>query len=133
MGLERLFLLKMLKKSGRVFSAFFTFFVVSIAWVLFRADSIANAMDFYSIMFSPNFQSVDLLITPQLIVLLIASAFFSFWALIPRIEKWQMQLFTGVRGTVSLIALTLVALFLFVLGLSHVTAVGFNPFIYFRF
>jgi hypothetical protein len=76
---------------------------------------------------------VDFMITPQLIVLLIASAFFSFWALAGKIEKWQMQLYTGIRSTAGLIAITIAALIVFIIGLSQVTASGFNPFIYFRF
>jgi alginate O-acetyltransferase complex protein AlgI len=133
MSVERLFLTKLMKKAGRIASAMFTFFVVTIGWVIFRAETTDHAFEIYNLMFSMNRQVVDFMVTPQLIVLLIVSAVFSFWALAGKIEKWQMQLYTGIRSTGGLIAITLAALFLFILGLSQVTATGFNPFIYFRF
>ncbi|MBE0661424.1 MAG: MBOAT family protein [Bacteroidales bacterium] len=133
MSVERLFLTKLMKKAGRVIAVFFTFFVVTLGWVIFRADSLTHAVEIYSLMFSLNFQVVDFLITPQLIVLLIVSTVFSFWALAPGIEKWQMKIYTGIRTTNGLIAITVSAFILFIMGLSQVTASGFNPFIYFRF
>jgi alginate O-acetyltransferase complex protein AlgI len=133
MSIERLFLTKYMKKAGRIVSVMLTFFVVTIGWVMFRADTTSHAFEIYSLMFSINSNVVDFMITPQLIVLLIASAIFSFWALAGKIEKWQMQLYTGVRSIGGLIAITIAALILFIMGLSQVTATGFNPFIYFRF
>lgn len=133
MSMERLFLTKLMKKAGKLFAVFFTFFVVSIGWVIFRADSTAHAFEFYSLMFSLNFQVVDFLFTPQFKVLLVVSTVFSFWALVPGIEKWQMKIYAGTQSTGGLIAITVAALLLFIMGLSQVTATGFNPFIYFRF
>ena len=133
MALEKAFLSKVLKRTGRVFPAICTFFLVTLGWVLFRADSTQYALGFYLQMFSFSGINVDYVIQPQLIILLVASAIFSLWALIPGIEKRQMQLYTEVRSTAGLSALTAFGIILFVIGLSQVTATGFNPFIYFRF
>jgi len=133
MTIERLFLARLFKKSGKVVAAVATFLIVTISWVIFRAESMECAREFLQLMFSVTRRSVDFIVTPQLIILLFASAFFSFWALIPGIEKWQMQVFTGIRSTTGLVLITVCSAILFIIGLSQVTATGFNPFIYFRF
>ncbi len=133
MAVERLFLMRLLKKSGRVPSIIFTFLAVIIGWVMFRAESVEHAIDFYTMMFSLSFQTKDFIITPQLIVLLIITSIFTFSAIFSGIEKWQMKIFTEINSLTGLIILNLVGVLLFILGLSQVTATGFNPFIYFRF
>lgn len=133
MAIERVFLMKALKKTGKIFSAIFTFFLVTLGWVLFRADSVGHAFEYYAQMFSFTAKNIDFIIRPQLVILLLIAAFFSFWALLPNIEKLQMRLYTGVRSIWGLMVITLAALVLFIIGLSQVTATGFNPFIYFRF
>lgn len=133
MAMERLFLMRWLKKSGRIPAAVFTFIVVTIGWVLFRAQSVDEASGIISLMFSFDFQTVDFMVMPQLTIVLIASAVFSFLAFYRPVEKWQMRLFNGITSTSGLITLSVAAIFLFIIGLSQVTATGFNPFIYFRF
>lgn len=133
MAIEKLFLLKALKKTGKIFSALFTFLIVTLGWVLFRSFSVSHALEFYSAMFSFSAYSIDYSIQPKLVILLFLATVFSFWALIPGIEKWQMHLFTGIKSTAGLIAITAAGIILFITGLSQVTASGFNPFIYFRF
>jgi len=133
MAIERLFLARLFKKSGKIVAAAITFLVVTISWVIFRAESMEYARELLRLMFSATQRSVDFIVTPQLIILLLVSAFFSFWALIPGVEKWQMQVFTGVKSTTGLVAITACSVLLFIIGLSQVTATGFNPFIYFRF
>jgi alginate O-acetyltransferase complex protein AlgI len=80
MAIEKAFLLKALKRTGKVFPAIFTFFLVTLGWVLFRADSPQHAFDFYVQMFSFSGFNIDYIIQPQLIVLLVDAAVFSFWA-----------------------------------------------------
>lgn len=133
MAAERLFLSRLLKKSGKIIAAGLTFIIVTVSWVIFRAGSMEYAGEFLQLMFSLTRRSVDFLVTPQLIILLLVSAFFSFWALIPGVEKFQMQMFTGVKTTTGIIIITIGSVLLFIIGLSQVTATGFNPFIYFRF
>ena len=49
--LDRLFLLKILEKIGKVPSVLFTFFVVAMAWVLFRIENWNDALTFYKQLF----------------------------------------------------------------------------------
>lgn len=133
LALERLFLMRLLKKSGRIPAIAFTFLAVIVGWVLFRSESVSYAIDFYSVMFSFNNRAADFMITPQLTILLITSGIFAFAAIFKKVERWQMRIFTGINSLTGLIILTISSVLLFILGLSQVTATGFNPFIYFRF
>lgn len=133
MALERLFLMRWLKKSGRIPATAFTFIVVTIGWVLFRSQSVEEARSIIDLMFGFHFKAADFLIVPQLTIVLIAAAVFSFAAIYRPLEKLQMRLFVGINSITGLAALTVAAVFLFIVGLSQVVAIGFNPFIYFRF
>ncbi len=133
MALEKLFLMRLLKRSGKIISVAFTFFVVVIGWVMFRADSVSYAFDYYSVMFSLSKAGSDFMITPQLVILLIVSGIFSFSAIIKRINKWQITVFEHNENLKGIFLRMVATIILFVVGLSYVTASGFNPFIYFRF
>jgi alginate O-acetyltransferase complex protein AlgI len=133
MAYEKLYLAKRLKKAGKIPATLITFIVVTLGWVVFRADSLQHALGLYKVMFLPQYKSIEFIITPELITLLLMAAFFSFAAMIPKVESLQMKLFTGIRSTFGLGVMTVTALLLFAAGLSYVVASGFNPFIYFRF
>ncbi|MDP5066953.1 MAG: MBOAT family protein, partial [Crocinitomicaceae bacterium] len=59
--LDRLFLLKVLEKIGRVPAAIFTFFVVAMAWVLFRLEEWSMAKQYFIQLFDFNdFKNIEL-------------------------------------------------------------------------
>ncbi len=133
LALDRLFLLKLLKPAGRVPSILITFTIIVVGWVFLRSESIAYATSFISLMFGFVTRPTDFIIDQQLIVTLIFATMFAFFGFRKAIEKWQMHLFTSVNSNTGLILITVSGIILFVMGISHVTAQGFNPFIYFRF
>jgi len=131
--LDRLFLLRLSERMGRIPSVVLTYFVTLIGWVLFRSESLPAAWNYLDSMFSwsGNFIHEDL--TPHFWFVLIAGILFAFFAIIPGVERWQERQLNDPYPTgKTILAGVAVLLFLFY-SMASITASGFNPFIYFRF
>ncbi|MBN1198315.1 MAG: MBOAT family protein [Bacteroidales bacterium] len=130
--IDRLFLVKWMKRAGRIPAIAFTFLVLVIGWVIFRAESMDYAWFYIRRMFlfmeTPN----DVWLNAKFWTVLVMAIFFSFWGGWKRIEKWSGKLYDA-PGNTAVIVMTLVAILLFVLSEATITASGFSPFIYFRF
>jgi alginate O-acetyltransferase complex protein AlgI len=132
--LDRLFLLKFLEKIGKVPAAIFTFFVVAMAWVLFRIESWTNAKIFYSQLIDIKDIKFIQLNNSFYIILLLAilfsvmgrSGIFQRASNFLTIENPSLS----ISKSALLILITIVLLFLSIVFLS---ASNLNPFIYYRF
>jgi alginate O-acetyltransferase complex protein AlgI len=133
MILERLFLLKFYRKTSRYLGFFITFLATVMGWVLFRSATVSAGWMFIKEMWSFQLHIPEFLISPKFITMLVVAALFSFPALAPAVEKWQMRIFSPEHSPIQHTLLTLAAIILFVVSLSAITATGFSPFIYFRF
>ena len=131
---DRMFLLKVYRKIGKVPSIVITYFIVLVSWVFFRADNLPEAVAYLQRMFIFD-STVGLtgLFTIKFYAILCVAVFFSFWGGFPSIENWQIRLFREKQVSSVIIILGLSAALLFLLSLSAITSSGFNPFIYFRF
>ena len=130
---DRLFLLKMFQKIGKIPSIVITFFFTLIGWVLFRADNIFMARDYLNNMFDFDFSNDVIYFNNKFITILIISIFFSFWGGFNNIEKWQKKLFSQGKNLKVVISMFVISIVLLVACVGSITSSGFNPFIYFRF
>jgi alginate O-acetyltransferase complex protein AlgI len=130
--LERLFLLRWLRKAGKVPSILFTFLVLVIGWVIFRSESLDFAWYYLRRMFLFVECRNEIWLNPKFWTMLGVAVFFSFWGSWNRISKWVEKLYSA-PGTLTVILFTVLALALFVLSEAAITSGGFTPFIYFRF
>jgi alginate O-acetyltransferase complex protein AlgI len=132
--IERMFLLAYLKKAGLI-SVLYTFLIVMIGWVFFKAESLGYAADFITRMFSFNesasfHYSIDKLTLFSFLI----SAFFSFFILFPFGKKIQDYIYYNEdKNALFYLCYTGAAVSLFVISLASITSSNFNPFIYFRF
>lgn len=132
--LDRIFLLKVLKRLGTVVSVAVTFFLVMMGWVIFKIEGDLNKVWLYfdrlfDFSWDPNFN-----LLPDFLPLLAVALFFSFFS-VSSVGK-RMQDFVFNRNSYSLPAnglFLMIAVSLFILSASSVISSGFNPFIYFRF
>lgn len=131
--LDRLFLLKLYKKIGKLPSVIITFFITLIGWVFFRADSMRQAGFYIKKMFSGDFRDLDYFLDMKFYVILILAFVFSFMALNVTNERWQERILSPLQSNRSIILITIWAAIFFIICLSSITSSGFNPFIYFRF
>jgi len=132
--LDRLFLLKFLEKIGKVPAAIFTFFVVAMAWVLFRIESWTNAKIFYSQLIDIKDIKFIQLNNSFYLVLLLAILFSVLGrsGVFQRVSHFLMieNPTLSISKSAILTLITIVLLFLSVVFLS---ASNLNPFIYYRF
>lgn len=132
--IERAFLSKVLDKLGKWISIVYTFGAVAVGWVFFRADSIRQALRFCKrIIRLDQLQLSSIVLSKEFVLIFCIAVLFSFFAIIKPGEKLQNYFYATKHSFKSFALLCSIALLLFILSLSDITASGFNPFIYFRF
>jgi alginate O-acetyltransferase complex protein AlgI len=131
--LDRLFLLKILEKIGRIPAMIFTFFITLIGWVFFRADTLSHAGNYLKAMFSFTGEGQQVFVDQKFVIILVLAVVFSFLAAIIGVEKWQERILNPLPYGWGLKARSGFAVIFFILCLAAVVSSGFNPFIYFRF
>ena len=132
--LDRLFLLKILEKIGKVPSVLFTFFVVAMAWVLFRIENWNDALTFYKQLFDyKDIKFVEL--NNSFIFILLIAIFFSLFGR-TKIGSKAAALLMAQNPVVSLsnaVLITFSAILLLFFSIVFLSASDLNPFIYYRF
>lgn len=131
--LERMGLKNFYDKIGKIPSVIITFLIVMIGWVFFRIESFSEAITFISKMFSFDFGTLSSCYDKQFITTLAVALVFSFMCLLPFGKKIQNFVFYTNYSKSQHIVVWLIALFLLFFNLGSLNAVGFSPFIYFRF
>ncbi|MDB5258064.1 MAG: putative rane protein involved in D-alanine export [Chitinophagaceae bacterium] len=129
--LERSFLLNVYTKIGKLGSTLFTFFVITIGWVFFRIETFSGAIHYLKRMFSFYGSSASL--DTEFYTFFILAVFFSFFTYFKKGKDIHDLIYWSKYTTKMQVFMTLLCLFLFGLSVSFIAAVGFNPFIYFRF
>ena len=110
-----------------------TFLLVMIGWVLFRADNIGHAFDYYKAMFSFNFEGFSWNGGSQFYTTLILAVVFSFLTIFPFGRKIEQVVFYKNFGAWGHVAAWVVSVALLIFSIGALNATGFSPFIYFRF
>ncbi|HPS27191.1 MAG TPA: MBOAT family O-acyltransferase [Bacteroidales bacterium] len=131
--LDRLFLLKLLKRIGKFPSILFTFFITLLGWVLFRCESLEQIIHYFTRLFDFSFRPTNLYFDSRFVIILFVGIFFSFFGAFGGVEKWQEHVYASGQKNRNVIFLSLCSILLFVVCSSAVISSGFNPFIYFRF
>ena len=111
----------------------FTFLIVNLGWVLFRADDIQQAFAYYKALFSFRFDGFAFDAGSQFYTVLILALAFSFLTLFPfgrKLEQWVYYHNYDAKGHVFVWIVAMLLLFTCIAALN---ATGFSPFIYFRF
>ncbi|NOY17458.1 MAG: MBOAT family protein [Gammaproteobacteria bacterium] len=138
--IERAWIGKHLAKMWAPFRYFYAVFVVTIAWVFFRADTLPDALAYLSVMFgmtgdARHIYSVSYMITNEAVIGLIIGIVFS-TPLHPYItRKLSQYKYSNSISVISQKVIPKIALvsLLLALSLSSVATSTYNPFIYFRF
>ena len=130
--LDRLFMLDILKKMGRIPSILLTFLVVVLGWVVFRAETVGDAWHFYQALFAFR-QGATAAVAPQFLLFLLLAVFFSFSPVFRLGDQCMGALYSETHSKGVTIALFTVSMLLFFLSVGNLAVTDFNPFIYFRF
>lgn len=129
---DRLFMLDILKKMGRFPSILLTFFIVVLGWVIFRADTVGGAIDYYQALFAFR-PGTTVLISHQGYLFFVLAILFSFLPALKIGDKWMGLFFNDASTKGSSIILFIISIVLFFLSVGALAVTDFNPFIYFRF
>lgn len=130
---DKLFLVKVMKKLGRIPSVIFTFMIIVLTRCFFRIERIDLSWMFLKRLFAFEFTPFHFSDNPHFYVTMIVAAIFSFITLTNFGLKWQNKVyFTDYNKRQHIIAFVL-SVFGFVFCLGALNATGFSPFIYFRF
>lgn len=131
--LERLFLLKVYDKTGRIVSTIITFLIVVVGWVYFRIEDLDYANHVVKTMFSFNFFDGKFALHNDFYFSLALAAFFSFFACTAFTKNIQARVYGESHTQSTHLVLLGTCILLFYISLSYIAALDFNPFIYFRF
>lgn len=130
--LDKLFLIKLLDRLGKIPSIIFTFFVTIIGWVIFRATSLDQVIYYTKSLF--EFDTSVYYVDRQFWIILFIATAFSFVTIFNRglkLEKFFFFAHSYSKKQMFIVGSILILL-LFLSTISIVSS-GFNPFIYFRF
>ena len=133
MILDRLFLLKILNRMGKIPSVIITFLLVMIGWVVFRLESMDKIIIYMSKLFSLH-SSLEFEAIPAFGFISIIALIFSFLVLFKQGKKLEILVFHTERYALKYhFIFTIVSILLLILSISSISSSDFNPFIYFRF
>lgn len=131
--IERLFLGKLLKKSGAVFSLIYTFIITVLGWVIFRIEDAGAAFVYYKKMLAFDMEGNSVLFETKFKVIFGIAVFFSFFILFPFGKKIQDYVFGEKYSNGFMLLMFIISWLLFAVCVGAITTSSFNPFIYFRF
>jgi len=132
--LDRMFLGKLLDAIGTIPSVLFTFLIVMIGWVFFSLENFSDAINYIKTLFSFDLKASNVVISKEFVFTLVFAAILSFVGLNRIGKQLQGFIYKEFKYTIfQAFAALMVAIVLYGISASYITATGFNPFIYFRF
>lgn len=130
--LERIFLLKVYAKIGKIPSMLITFIIVVIGWTFFKIESVSLGLKYVKAMFS--FKVTGMFQWDHEFYFYFAIAIlFSFFTTFKWGQKIQDDIFVKEYSNTKHLIATFTSIILMMVCMSFIASSGFNPFIYFRF
>ncbi len=130
---DRIFLLRITERIGKIPSMLLTYFIVIIGWVFFRAETLDFSFHFLKIMFGLSETQNIPLIDFKFYFILVVAGLFSFSGIFNHIHKIQNIVLHRTQSFSRSLIFSLFSIALMILCIGSISSSGFNPFIYFRF
>lgn len=131
--IERLFLGRVLDKLGKFVALPITFIIIMTGWVLFRNEDLAYAWQVIRQMYAFDFFTGKFVLNNDFITMALVGVLVSLFAVTPRTKELQNTIYGENFSNSGRWAALLCGIVLYYVSLSYVSALNFNPFIYFRF
>ena len=131
--LDRIFLLRIMERIGKIPSMLITYVIVLIGWCFFRSPSLPHAFHFIASMFKFADGYKGFPADSRLLTSLILAILFSFAASIPKLNTIQNHILFTPPKMNRTVTMGLCGILLLLLSISSISTSGFNPFIYFKF
>ena len=110
-----------------------TFIIAMVGWAIFRIEDLGQCWTFISRLFAVDFQSISNIYDSQFFTTLIVALVFSFITLFPFGKKLQDTVYYKEHSVSGTVVAWVFAMFMMFFCIAAINAVGFSPFIYFRF
>lgn len=140
MTLELLFINKALDRAGKIPGVLYGFGILLLGMVLFQSRDPQHALSYYEALFGLNAATSDLSswqlgleLNSYFGLVMALAAFFSFWALIPGVERWQRKFLAFRFENLKMLFWAAVASLLLIFCLAELASAGFQPFLYENF
>jgi alginate O-acetyltransferase complex protein AlgI len=105
-----------------------------IGWVFFSLENFSDAINYIKTLFSFDLKGSNVVISKEFVFTLVFAAILSFVGLNRIGKQLQGFIYKEFKYTIfQAFAALMVAIVLYGISASYITATGFNPFIYFRF
>ncbi len=132
--IEKLFLLKALKKAPSIIGHIYTLFLVIISWVIFAIEDMSVVFKYIGAMFGAGGSFADtnslyMLVTNGLLLVILAVASTN---LPKKIAEKTLSTDFG-KGTGGLVLKNALFVAIFILCTAYLVDASYNPFLYFRF
>ena len=131
--LERLFFNDLLTKTNKTIRIMYSFIVVIIGWVFFRANDLPHALSFLQHMFTVDLNSFYFVIDNRFLAFFILALIACFMAAFNTVERIETRIYTFQPSRIAIYSYVFFGLFFTIISLGYITSSSFNPFIYFRF
>ncbi len=131
--LERLFLGKVFQKAGKFISIPITFVIVMTGWVIFKNEDLGYGLTMVKKMYAFDFFDSKFAINNDFIFMSVLALIISFFAITHKTLQFQQKVYGENFSNSGKWLAVLGGIILFYVSLSYVSALDFNPFIYFRF
>lgn len=129
---DRLFLLRILQRLGRLPGMVLVWLGVTLSFVIFKIERLDAAIGYYQIMFTGG-HGIPFKPTTEHWITFGVALGFSLFAAVPLLKRLQDKLYADSQGSVGHLVLFPASILLFVFCLSSLTWSPYNPFLYFRF
>lgn len=131
--LERLFLGRVFEKLGRFVSIPLTFVIIVTGWVLFRNEDLSYGLHVIRKMYTFDFFPGKFVLNNDFVTMALVGAFISFFAVTAKTKNIQDRIYGEQFSDAGKWLVLVCGVVLYYISLSYVSALNFNPFIYFRF
>lgn len=131
--LDRIFLIRLFKRTGKVPRIAFTFVIVLIGWVFFRSESLTESFVFLKGMFIYRPSESETWLENFFIFILLIAALFSFSGITRIGRSAELIIYKEKNSIISHSIFFGLSFVFLIICTSYITSSGFNPFIYFRF
>lgn len=131
--LERLFLGKVFEKIGKFIAIPITFLIIVTGWVLFRNEDLHYALHVIKQMYAFDFFHGKFTVNNDFVAMAVVALLISFFAVTSKTKALQNKLYGEAFTENGKWLAMFGGIILYYVSLSYVSALTFNPFIYFRF
>jgi alginate O-acetyltransferase complex protein AlgI len=130
--MDQLFLLRLLKRLGRLPGMLLVGFLVTFCFGIFKIEDLGHAQLYYGALFGGG-SGIPIVLSTENLLVLATALIFAWFAAVPALQRFQDRVFAESQSTLGHLALFGLSAVLLLICASTLVWAPYNPFLYFRF